>query len=302
LEEEQDSDETARNEKVNRLQTSENYITDSAGNRAWRSSQQAGFHFGSRTNINLQVEEQLLQKNQGTRVDKGDVLRGTGQLRLRLTPFLSLSGSGGAVRFADRRTRGLFQGDLELRPARWLWLSGGFSRVPIYPTVQAVRFNLLAQGWHARLDWNPGLWRINAGSSSLEYSDGNRDRRESLEVLRWLGSPRLALAIGYGGEYLNFRRTLNHGYFDPNRYQSHLGIVGANFALGKRFRSEYLVRVGGQSISTGPFRLAWELSLRHRLTLWENWELGGDYLYLQLAQSTGAFSGQANLLWIAYRY
>ncbi len=302
LEGEQEGDETAGNKKVNRVQTSETYITDSAGNRAWRSSQLAGFQFGSRMKVNLQAEEQLLQKNQGARVEKAGILRVTEQLRLRLTPFLFLSGSGGTVRFADRRTRGLFQGDLELHPAGRLWISGGFSRVPIYPTVQATRFNLLAQGWHARVDWDPGLWRINAGLSSLTYSDGNHDHRENLEVLRWRGSRRLAFAIGYRVDLLNFRRTLNHGYFDPSRYQSHLGIGGANFALGKRFRAEYLVRFGGQSISPGPFRLAWELSLRNRLTLWENWELGADYLYLQLAQSTGALNGQATVLWIAYRY
>lgn len=302
LAEEQEGDETAGNKKVNRVQTSETYITDSAGNRAWRSSQLAGFQFGSRVNVNLQAEEQLLQKNQGTRVDKAGILRVTEQLRLRLTPYLFLSGSGGTVRFANRRTRGLFQGDLEVHPAGRLWISGGFSRVPIYPTVQAARFNLLAQGWHARMNWDPGLWRINAGLSSLAYSDGNHDHRESLELLRWRGSPRLAFAIGYRVDFLNFRRTLNHGYFDPSRYQSHLGIGGANFTLGKRFRAEYLVRFGGQSISPGPFRLAWELSLRNRLTLWENWELGADYVYLQLAQSTGAFNGQATVLWIAYRY
>ncbi len=299
LEEGEDGSETPRSEKENRLQMSETYFTDSGGNRAWRSSQSAGFQFGSRLSMRLQAEQHLLWQTNGLRAD---VARVSDQFRLRVTPFLALGGGAGTVRFADRRTRSLFDGELELHPAKPLWISAGFSRVPVYPTVQAARSVLLAEGWHARLDWNPRLWRMNAAWSSLAYSDGNRDQRESLEVLRWIGSSRLAFAIGYRLDSLHFRRTLNHGYFDPSRYQSHLGTGGVNFGRARRFRAEYLVRVGAQAISPGPLRLAWELSLRNRLSLTQKWELGGDYYYLQLAQSSGAFTGQGSLLWIAYRF
>ena len=295
----EDRSQEASTEKQNRLQVGETYVGDSGGNRAWRSSQLAVFQFGNRVDMRLQSEQHLLLKTNGMRAD---VAKFSGQFRLRLASFLTLSGGGGTVRFADRRRRPLFNGDLELHPARPLWISGGFSRVPLYPTVQATQFDLLAEGWHARLDWNPGLWRVNAAWSSLAYSDGNRDQRVSLELLRWTGTSRLAFAIGYRMDSLHFPKTLDHGYFDPKRYQSQLGIVGVNFGLGKRFRAEYLARAGAQEISNRPFRSAWDLSLRNRFLISRNWELGGDYFYLQVAQSTGAFKGQASQLWIAYLF
>jgi Flp pilus assembly protein TadD len=281
------------------FQVGENYVTDSSGNSSWRSSHLASYTFANRITASVQAEEQLLWRTNGPRAD---LFRMTEQLRVRISPKLSVTGSGGTIRFSNRHTQVLFSGDLELHPGKDLWLAGGYSRIPVYPTIYAEQFNVLAEGWHARVVWNPGRWRINAGSSSLVYTDGNRDQRENLELVRWVGGNRLAFAMGYRMDYLTFRRSTFHGYFDPRQYQSHLGVTGVNFGLGRRFRGEYLVRVGSQSISSGPFTLAWELSLRNRLTVVRHWFIGVDYLYLQIAQSTGAFSGQSTQLWLGYRF
>ncbi len=296
---EEDATEAAKREEKTRLQMAETYFADSGGNHSWRSSQSATTQFGSRVNMRVQAEQHLLWRSDGLRADLNRI---AGHVGVKATNFLAFNGGGGEARFSDRRRSAVYDGEMELHAAKPLWISAGFSRVPIYQTAFAAQAHLLAEGWHARLLWNPRLWRVNASWASRSYSDGNHEERESLEVLRWKGSSRLAFAVGYRGDALHFRRTLNHGYFNPDRYQSHLGTFGVNFGRGRRFRAEYLARAGVQSISPDSLRPGWELSLRNRFSLTKKWELGGDYYYLGLTQSTGAFTSQGSLLSLAYRF
>jgi hypothetical protein len=218
---------------------------------------------------------------------------------MRLSPFLLVSARGGAVRFADGKTRILYGGELELRPARRLWVTGGFSRRPISPTFRSAQFDLLADEWRAAVDWYPRAWGIKAAWSHGNYSDGNSGQRLSTELLHWMGGADLGFAAGYRFNYIGFRQSLLHGYFDPDKYSSHLGLTGIRFRLGRAFRGEYLAGLGAESISLGPYRPAWELRNRVRLG---NWEIGGDYFYYHLAQDTGAFRSQTARLTGAYYF
>jgi hypothetical protein len=212
-----------------------------------------------------------------------------------------VTAGGGAIRFADGSSRALYEGELELHPVKGLWLAGGFSRTPVAPTFLATQFNLLAEGWHARLDWNPHGWRTYATWSNQHYSDGNNAQRVNAELIRWFGTSRFAIATGYRFDYIGFKQTLLHGYFNPRRYQSHLGVTGVRLGIGRHFRGEYLVHLGGETISGAPYQAAWDAILRNRVLL-RRWELGGDYLYFHLAQDTGAFRAQSGSFVVAYRF
>jgi hypothetical protein len=290
--------EPAGHKREGRLQGIGGYVTDSATNRSWRFSQRFDFQIGRSLTSRLQVEERSLWKGNGP---KANVLSGTGELRFPWTSFVSLRVGGGATRFPDGSSRPLYMGDLEFHPAKRLWLTGGFSRTPIYPTFRAAQFNLLAEGWHTRLEWDPGPWRLNLRWSGQHYSDGNRVQREGAELLRWIGNPQFSFAAGYRFNHFHFSQNLHHGYFSPNQYQSHMGVAGVRFRRGKRFRGEYLTRVGAESFSSLPYRPAWELALRNRFLL-GNWEIGGDYFYFHLAQSTGAFRAHATRLLMTYQF
>jgi tetratricopeptide (TPR) repeat protein len=289
--------ELAGRKRKGRLQGTGGYVTDSAANRSWRFSQQFDHQIGHGLTSRLQVEERSLWKGNGP---KANVQSGTGELRFPWTSFLSLRVGGGATRFADGSSRPLYMGDLELHPGKRLWLTTGFSRTPIYPTFRAAQFNLLAEGWHTHLEWDPGPWRLNLRWSRQHYSDGNRVQREGAELLRWIGNPHFALAAGYRFNHFHFSQSFHHGYFNPSQYQSHLGVAGIRFR-GKRFRGEYLTRVGAESFSALPYQPAWELALRNRFLL-GNWEIGGDYFYFHLAQSTGAFRAHATRLLVTYDF
>jgi len=283
---------------ANRLQGDGNYFKDSAGNRSWRASQLFDYQIVPSFSNRVQVEERSLWKSGGP---SANVFSGTDELRLRPTSWLLIGAGGGQVRFDDSTRRALYRGELVFHPVERLWLEGGFSRIPIYPTFQASQFDLLAEGWHSRLDWNPGLWRLNASWSRQHYSDSNRVQRERAELLRWIGNSLFAVGAGYRFTHATFSQDLFHGYFSPSKYQSHLGLTGLRFRLGKVFHGEYVAGIGAESIAQGAYQSAWELALRNRALL-GSWELGMDYFYFNLAQSTGALRAQAGRLMVAYRF
>ena len=102
--------------------------------------------------------------------------------------WLFVAGGAGIVRFADDSNRALYRGTLILHLFQSLWLQGGFSRIPITPTFQSTQFDLLAEGWWSRLDWQPCSWRISADFFKRHYSNSNRTQREDAAVLCWIGA------------------------------------------------------------------------------------------------------------------
>lgn len=280
------------------VQDNSGYFTDSSGNRSWRSIQGFDREIVRGLSTRFRLEERSLWITGGP---KANVLWGADEMRLQLTHSFAVSGTGGMVRFPDGSNTVLYRGEAELHPSRRLWLEGGFLRRPIAPTYDSTQFNLMAEGWRARLEWYPKGWQVDASWSGEHYSDSNRSQRVQSEFLRWFGTSRFSVGAGYRFNYLAFDQSLLHGYFNPSEYYSHLGRAGIKFRLGRAFRAEYLGGAGAESISAGPYQTAWELVLRNRLKF-ESWEFGGDYFYFRLAQSTGAFNSQGGRLALAYYF
>lgn len=290
----------ARVEEIrpNRVFAEGSYFSDTAGHRSWRAAQSFDARVVRGLTNSFRLDERTLWVSQGP---KANVLSGTDTLRVRLRPWLLLGGGGGVVRFADGAGRALYRGEVALHPFKRFWLQGGFSRIPVAPTFEAAQFDLLAEGWWTRLDWQPGNWRLSADFFKQHYSDSNRTQREDAEVLRWFGNSDFALGLGYEYTHSSFSQTLPHGYFSPNQYHSHLGLSGFSFGVGRFFRAEYIGRYGAESVSQNPYKIAWEATARNRFLL-RGWALGADYSYFHLAQSTGAFRAQMGRVSLAYRF
>jgi tetratricopeptide (TPR) repeat protein len=282
----------------NRVFADGSYFSDTSGHRSWRSAQSFDAQVVRGLTNSFRLEEKSLWLSQGP---KANVLSVTDELRVRLRPQLLLGGGGGIVRFADGSSRTLYRGELTVHPFKKFWLQGGFSRIPVSPTYEAAQFDVLAEGWWSRLDWQPRHWRLSADFSKQHYSDSNRTQREDAEVLRWLGNSHFALGVGYEYTHASFSQTLLHGYFSPNQYHRHLGVTGFSFDLGKYFRAEYLGRYGAESVSQNPYQTAWEATARNRF-LFGAWTFGADYSYFHLAQSTGAFRAQTGRVSLGYRF
>jgi Tfp pilus assembly protein PilF len=269
----------AGSKKRGQLRGTGAYLSDSAGNHSWRATQEFEHGFTRNITTRLQSEERRLWNNWGPRAN---VLWATQELRLRLSPAMLVSGRGGAVRFADGQLRALYGGDVQWHAAPRFWVTAGFLRRPISPTFRSTAFNVLANDWRAGLRWYPRNWRVNALFSHGNYSDANSGQKLTAEALKWMGPAQLGFAAGYRFNHIGFRENLLHGYFSPSNYNSHLGLTGVRFRLGKVFRAEYLGGLGVESISAGTYHAAWQLALRNRWQL-GNWEIGGDYFYFRLA-------------------
>ncbi|PYU28915.1 MAG: hypothetical protein DMG32_01585 [Acidobacteria bacterium] len=281
-----------------RLQAEAIYFGDSAGNRAFRAGQRFDLQLGGNLTNSFRLDEKSLWVMQEP---KANIFSVQDEGRVRLGRRLFVGGGGGIVRFADNSSRVLYHGGLILHPIRNFWLQGGFSRIPITPTFQSAQFDLLAEGWWSRLDWQPPSWRVSVGFSKQHYSDSNRTQREDAEVLRWFGNPNFSAGLGYQYAHSSFTQTFANGYFNPNQYHRHLGLGGFRLEIGKFYRGEYIAEYGAEKFDQDLYRTAWEAAVKNRFLLGKL-EMGADYTYFHLAQSTGAFRAQVVLVSVAYRF
>ncbi len=274
------------------------YLSDSAGNRSLRSTQQFDRTLTSLLSTKVHLEERSLWQ---TATPRANLLWLANELQFHPGRVVTVSAGGGLVRFADGSTRGLYVGGLNVHPSRTLSLSIGFTRNPVAPTFQAAQFDLISNGWNMQLAWNPRGWQTYAYGMTQHYSDSNRAKRAGGEFVRWIGSRHFSVGVGYQFRYISFSQRLFHGYFEPSDYKSHLGVVGIKYRIGKTFRAEYTGRAGGESISGAAFQNAWEVSLRHHVEF-KHWDLGGDYSYFRLAQNTAAYDSQMGRFLVAYHF
>jgi thioredoxin-like negative regulator of GroEL len=283
---------------LSRVQADANYFSDTAGNRATRAGQRFDLQLGRNFTNSFRLDEKSLWVSQGP---KANIFSVNEEARVRVARWLFIGGGGGIARFADNSNRALYRGELILHPIQSFWLQGGFSRIPITPTFQSAQFDLLAEGWWARLDWQPRSWRISADFSKQHYSDSNRTQREDALVLRWLGNSHFAVGLGYQYVHSSFTQPFTNGYFSPNQYHSHLGLGGFRFSVGKIYRGEYIADYGAETVDQNPYQIAWEATAKNRFLLGKL-EIGADYSYFHLAQSTGAFRAQVGRVSVAYRF
>jgi hypothetical protein len=283
---------------LNQLQSDASYFSDTAGNRAMRAGQRFDLQLGRNLTNSFRLDEKSVWVSQGP---KAKIFSINDEGRVRLASWLFVAGGAGIVRFADDSNRALYRGTLILHPVRSFWLQGGFSRIPITPTLQSAQFDLLAEGWWARLDWRPRSWRVSADFSKQHYSDSNRTQREDAELLRWLGNSHFAVGLGYQYAHSSFTQNFADGYFSPNQYHSHLGLGGFRFSVGKIYRGEYIAEYGTETVDQNPYQIAWEATAKNRFLI-GRLEMGADYTYLHLAQSTGAFRAQVGRVSVAYRF
>jgi hypothetical protein len=286
---------------TNRIQTTESFFADTSANRSAYSAQTLTDQLGRNSSSRFVAEETSLWKSGGP---SASVLDATEELRYRINKFVAARAGGGAVRFADGNSRLLYSSDLDFYPWNNLVLSTGFSRFPIAPTFDAAQFDLLSEGWHGRAGYNTRNSSVNGSLSLTHYSDGNHSEREWAEALRWfaLSDSRFALGGGYAFRHLHFPQDLNHGYFSPSQYFSHLAAVGFRMRIGKRYSGEYLGYGGGERLnSLGGYSPAGELLVKNDLTF-GRWQLAADYSYFHLIQTTGAFRANALTATLGYKF
>jgi tetratricopeptide (TPR) repeat protein len=287
--------------KVHRVQNTESFFSDTSGNRSVYSAQGLVYQFNKHFTGRMRLDETSLWK---TGTSTKTLFSSTGDMRLRLGKYAAVHTSLGAVRFADTGSRLLYGGDLELSPLKGLSLSGGFARSPISPTFDSTLFDLLSEGWHSHLDYRGHNLSITGSFAFTHYSDSNRGERQWAEALRWFPwhENQFAVGGGYAFRHIHFTKDLNHGYFSPNQYRSHLAAAGFRMRLGKHYRGEYLGYGGGEILEDfAGYSPAGEMLLKNDF-LFGPWDLTADYSYYHLIQATGAFRANAVSVSLGYKF
>ena len=288
-----------RVQSFHRLQSSEYFFADSSGNRSFYSAQSFGCQVSPRFNTHSWLEETTLWR---PGLLKQTVLSASGDFRLKLNQFVTFRAGGGGVRFADGNTHPLYATDVDLFPWKNLLVSTGYVRSFVAPTADAALLDLLSQTWRTRVDYHTRNFSASGNFGLSHYSDGNHAEREYAEVLRWFGSNRFSIGGGYAFRHLHFDKDLNHGYFSPTQYRSHLAAAGVRFHIGKIFRAEYLGYGGGEILSgVSGYTPAGEVLLKNDFVLGK-WDLGADYSHFHLLQTTGAFRADSATLTVGYRF
>lgn len=287
-----------RPELSHRVQAGESFFSDNAGNRVLYSSQGLFYELNRNLSTRFRVEEDTLWKSGLSPVG---VLYGTDELRYRLNQRVAVQASGGAVAFANQITRGVYSGDLELSPFRSLTVSGGYSSFPILPTFDAAQFDLLARGAYGRLDFRSHGFDLNGSMFFSHYSDGNDAEREYGELMKWFGGRTLSFGAGYAVRHIHFDQQLDHGYFSPGQYWSHLGAAGVRVQVGRVFRGEYLAYAGAEREDPTSYNPAGEAVASNQFLV-HRWELDVNYSHFHLAQASGAFHADMASAALSYRF
>jgi tetratricopeptide (TPR) repeat protein len=284
-----------------RVQGTGTFFSDTSGNKSVDSSQGFVYQFNKNFSSRVRLEESSLWK---TGSNKASMISGTDEARYRVNKYVAVRAGVGAVRFADTSSRTLYSGDLELYPLRNLYLSGGYGRAPVAPTFDAAQFDLLAHGWHARMDYRMKGFTLAASMVFSHYSDGNHAEREWAEAMKWFGfmDDKLSLGGGYSFRHLHFNKDLNHGYFSPGEYRSHLGAAGVRLRVGKWYRGEYMGYGGGELLKDfGNYSPAGEFLMRNDF-IFGQFSLTADYSHYHLIQTTGAFRADAVSASFGYKF
>jgi len=287
--------------KAHRLQNTESFFSDTSGNRSVYSGQGMVYQFSKNFTGRTRMEETALWKT-GTFTET--LITGDAEGRYRLNKYVAVRSSLGAVRFTDAISKLLYAGDVELYPLKTLSLSGGFARYPISPTFDSTAFDLLSEGWHSRVNYQAHNFSITGSLSLTHYSDGNHGEREWGEALRWFPwhDNQFAIGGGYAFRHIHFAKDLNHGYFSPDQYRSHLGAAGFRMKLGRHYRGEYMGYGGGELLAAfEDYTPAGEVLLKNDF-YWGPWDLSADYSYYHLIQTTGAFRANAVTITFGYKF
>jgi hypothetical protein len=143
-------------------------------------------------------------------------------------------------------------------------------------------------------------------ASFTDYSDDN-SRVSVSERVEWKPAERLPLPVAHrftlttGAAYFDFERTLDHGYYNPDRYVSVYEMLGVEVTFARRLRVDVSGRIAIERENSGDWFSAGSFSASATLRTVDRLSVQAGYYNSRSRLDTRA-GYKANGFWVGVEY
>jgi hypothetical protein len=211
----------------------------------------------------------------------------------QLGSFVLQGQTGYAV--GGQHTQNTYGLGMEALAADGLRLAVSHTFAPFVVSPRTVDLGLKATTERAQVDWSPGLlYQISFDGMYQELSDGNRRWEMILSPRRTVArTARVNLDLGASGYLLQTTHNLDHGYYDPRRYEFYAATVYPYFKIRENVGLAVALALGAQRDSSSPsFHFGGNVSGDATFGIYQLWAVkvsGSATMNQRLA--SGAFRG-----------
>lgn len=166
---------------------------------------------------------------------------------------------------------------------------------PFVVSPRTVDLGLTATSQRAQLEWSPALqYHVALDGSWQELSDGNRRWELTVSPRRTVARrARFNLDLGASAYRLETTQDLDHGYYDPQRYEYYAATAYPYFKVRENIGLAMTIAVGGQRDNTSrSFHLGGNVSGEATFGIYRPWVLKiNSSATLNGRLDSGAFRG-----------
>lgn len=173
-------------------------------------------------------------------------------------------------------------------------------------SARALDLGIERTAGRAQLRWSPAIgWTVDAAGSRESYSDDNGRWEARLAVSDGVLRRQLVnVDLGVASRWLWFDENTDSGYYDPARYEQHLGVVSTYWKLGDQSGLSARGAIGAfRDDEIEDFKRSAELAAEATFGITTDWSLVARAAYLDNVRSvTGAFSATGAGLYLTRRF
>lgn len=272
-----------------------------------------GVHFLSpETSLGVRLEYDYLTAPQGSGLeningsDNEEYQRGALELWHSFAPWLAADLSLGASRAGDLDELPTTRFNLALDPTDTLdlRLSQEYDYYLISP--RAISLDIRRSHYQVEANWRPDLYYTVVAQAG--YDDLSDDNNKWLAVLSprraFLRSQYFNLDLGVRGWLFGFDRDLDHGYYDPEKYQSYMATA---FSRWKIDRDNEIALNGAAGMlkdnTMDHFEFGWEATLEGIFGIYREWQLKAHISTMEnQRQNAGAYDATSGGLTLVRRF
>ncbi|HYO48061.1 MAG TPA: hypothetical protein VEY33_15405, partial [Gemmatimonadota bacterium] len=158
----------------------------------------------------------------------------------------------------------------------------------------------------AQLRFSPAIgWAIEAGGSRESYSDDNGRWEARVAVSDGVLRRQLVnVDLGVASRWLWFDENTDSGYYDPGRYEQHLGVVSTYWKLGDQAGLSLRGAIGAfKDDEIDSFERSIETAAEATFGITTDWSLVARAAWMDNVRSvTGAFNATGAGLYLTWRF